>query len=908
MVLSFDRLQALRDCCRDDAAFVRLRQLLGLTVERDGFELPPADPEADSAPSACPHLLRGIAEATHLLLTGPDWSAAIGTMLQILGEATGVDRVYVFVIHPHPDTGEPSASQRWEWVQSAIAPQIHNPLLQNRPYTAAGLSRWYDLLRSGQSIRGRTSEFSPAEQRILRSQDIRAVLIVPIFVDGVLWGCIGFDECRRDRLWSEDDESALHLMAASLGGAIARQQIQEASHQSEARYRAMLDASPDQMFRLNRQGQYLDFKGNASSDIPREAIVGHTIRELLPPPVADICERTVQQALETGELQTCEYQLENSHGLRDFEARVVTGGQDEVLCIVRDITERKQAEDQLRLSEEKFSKAFRASPNLMSIATLMDGRLIEVNDSFVEVMGFSREEAVGQQANTLHIWVRPQDRSTVVRQLLREGTVKNFECQFRIKSGEIRIGLFSAERIDIGEQPCLIDVVVDITERKRAEQQLWAAAERDRLVSQITLRIRQSLDLSQILNTTVKEVHAFLKADRVCIGHKLPNNQAIIVAESVNAPWQSLHGLVIQSQEQMRELYHLFDQGQVRATDDVRSLTHYPAMSAYYLRFQVQASLAVPILLENELFGLLVAHQCSGPRHWESYEIELLSQLATQVSIAVQQANLYQQVRDLNAGLERQVQERTAQLRQKMEELQELNDLKDEFLNAFSHDLKTPVMGISLVLNNLLNQPGESIPINRAILERMAQSTNNQLHLILSMLESHSAETRGLSLHYELVQLSLLVQVIVEDLEPLVSKNSATLLNQVPPDLPLINADPVQLRRVFENLITNALNHNPPGVTITLSATVEEDLIRVTIHDDGVGMSRETCDRLFQRYTRGPKSRHTGIGLGLYLCRQIITAHGGQIGVASAAGQGSTFCLTLPLAIPTGANPAVSED
>ncbi|NJN87589.1 MAG: ATP-binding protein [Leptolyngbyaceae cyanobacterium SL_7_1] len=125
----------------------------------------------------------------------------------------------------------------------------------------------------------------------------------------------------------------------------------------------------------------------------------------------------------------------------------------------------------------------------------------------------------------------------------------------------------------------------------------------------------------------------------------------------------------------------------------------------------------------------------------------------------------------------------------------------------------------------------------------------------------------------------------------------------MPPDLPLVNADPLQLRRVFENLITNALNHNPPGIHLTLNATVETEMIRVTLQDNGVGMAEDVRDHLFERYSRGRNSRHSsGIGLGLYLCRQIITAHGGQIGAISAPGEGATFWLTLPLAIASTAN------
>jgi signal transduction histidine kinase len=103
---------------------------------------------------------------------------------------------------------------------------------------------------------------------------------------------------------------------------------------------------------------------------------------------------------------------------------------------------------------------------------------------------------------------------------------------------------------------------------------------------------------------------------------------------------------------------------------------------------------------------------------------------------------------------------------------------------------------------------------------------------------------------------------------------------------------------VFENLLTNAFNHNPPGLRMILRATVEEQVIRCTIEDNGVGMNPEQCDRAFELYARGSQARRsTGIGLGLYLCRQIVQAHGGEIGVTSSPGAGATFWFTLPLAM-----------
>jgi len=246
--------------------------------------------------------------------------------------------------------------------------------------------------------------------------------------------------------------------------------------------------------------------------------------------------------------------------------------------------------------------------------------------------------------------------------------------------------------------------------------------------------------------------------------------------------------------------------------------------------------------------------------------------------------------------LQKQLKSQNAQLQQQMLELQELNSLKEEFLHAVSHDLRTPIMGTLLVLKNLQSKSGETVPISRSILERMIHSSDRQLNLLNSLLEAHSNEMRGILLCCEPVQLNPMIQDLTADLEPLFTKNQVKLINLIPLDLPCVNGDTLQIRRVFENLLTNALNHNPPGLTLTLRAIVEEEMIYCTVEDNGVGIERSHCDLLFERYVRGSRTRSIGVGLGLYLCRQIITAHGGQIGVNSTPGTGTTFWLTLPLA------------
>lgn len=218
------------------------------------------------------------------------------------------------------------------------------------------------------------------------------------------------------------------------------------------------------------------------------------------------------------------------------------------------------------------------------------------------------------------------------------------------------------------------------------------------------------------------------------------------------------------------------------------------------------------------------------------------------------------------------------------------------FFHAVSHDLRNPVLGTLMVLKNLLSRPEENISISRSILERMIQSSDRQLNLINSLMEAHLSELQGVILQLQAVELLTVVEAAIADLEPLLAQNQVKLINLVSADLPLVNADPTQLWRVFSNLIVNALKHNPPEFVLTINATRKDDMIYCTVSDNGVGINQQQSDRLFDLYFRGASiGNSVGLGLGLYLCKQIINAHGGEIGVNSALDAGATFWFTLPI-------------
>jgi len=343
--------------------------------------------------------------------------------------------------------------------------------------------------------------------------------------------------------------------------------------------------------------------------------------------------------------------------------------------LAADVSERKAAETALLEQQRLTEQIAESTLAIMYIYDLIEQRNIYSNPQIAAVLGYDPDE-IQSMGNTLFpSLIHPNDLANVFanqRRLLnlQENEFMETEYRMRHQDGNYR-WLLSRDRVfsytadGIPKQS--LGVATDITILKETQMALYQQVERQRLMMAIAQRIRQTLDLDHILNTAVTEVRQFLQTDRVIIYRFEPDWSGFVIAESVVEGWRSILDMQVTDACFLATQRHQYEQGKIKATDDIYTAGLDPCYIKLLEKMQVRAKLVVPIVQDQRLWGLLVAQHCQSPRCWDALEIELQQQLATQIAIAIQQAELHQQVQTLNTGLELQVQERTAQVQQALD-------------------------------------------------------------------------------------------------------------------------------------------------------------------------------------------------------------------------------------------------
>ncbi|BAZ28626.1 diguanylate cyclase with PAS/PAC and GAF sensors [Cylindrospermum sp. NIES-4074] len=336
-------------------------------------------------------------------------------------------------------------------------------------------------------------------------------------------------------------------------------------------------------------------------------------------------------------------------------------GEEYNFAFSTDISERIQAETALRESEQRYRSVITAMAEGI-VLQQADGEITACNDSAERILGLTTDQMMGRTSIDPR-WQAIHEDGTSFPGETHPAivTLRTGQPQFNVIMG-VEKPDSSLSWVSINSQPlfkpdeskpyAVVASFTDITVRKQAELALQQQTERERMILAIAQHIRQSLDLEQILNTTVAEVRHFLQTDRVVIYRFNPDWSGVVVTESVAFGWQPILNREIIDNYFVETQGRSYQQGMVKVIPDIYT----PGFSDCYVellaQLQVRAKLVVPILQGNALWGLLVAHHCSAPREWQPWESQLLQQLATQVAIAIQQSELHQQLQLANQQLQ----------------------------------------------------------------------------------------------------------------------------------------------------------------------------------------------------------------------------------------------------------------
>ncbi len=308
----------------------------------------------------------------------------------------------------------------------------------------------------------------------------------------------GFDEdkyiaaLKRVPRWSREKVDTVMNFYTKLSNLISElsyknfllNQTMTEKKEREAFLKTLIDAIPFPVFYKGRDEKYLGFNRAFEEFFgeTKEHLIGKSVFDINPPELAKIYKAQDQELFNSGGVQRYESQCKNASGeLSDvlFNKAVFTdnkGTAAGLIGVLLDITEQKRAQEALRENEEKFRLAFDAGPDSVNVNRLKDGLYVEINEGFTRLTGFTREDVAGKTSLEINIWHNVADRMKLVQELREHGFCNNLEAQFRRKDGSVTTALMSARVISLQNEPHILSITRDISERKQAE------AERERLL------------------------------------------------------------------------------------------------------------------------------------------------------------------------------------------------------------------------------------------------------------------------------------------------------------------------------------------------------------------------------------------------------------------------------------------
>lgn len=674
----------------------------------------------------------------------------------------------------------------------------------------------------------------------------------------------------------------------------------------------------------------------ALSMVRREDVIGKPVLKAYPDMsekfrktgVSDLLE-SIRKVIATGQpddMSTLRYDLKDKHGmfiekyfsvahlpLLDADGRVLA-----VIQTATDVTTTIVSGQKLRQTERQLAEALdiaRVGTWIWDLAT----NKITVDKNLSRMFGLSADEcAKGLTPKAFISVIHPDDRQRMKAEIDKAISHKSlFDTEYRTldKNGEVHWLLARGSiETDASNKPVRFpNVLLDITERKQAE------ATRNFLVeasTALTVSLDYDTTLKSIAKLAVSEIADWCVVDIIYDG--VVNQVALAHKDPKKVTWASKLRQKLATNDLASDtaIAGVLARGQplfVPVIDEalIRELAPSPGWLKLAIELKVTAMIVVPLVSGKDVIGSISLILSGSNRHYAKSDLSMAVELANHASLAIANARLYdktktelamrvtlqEQLRTANDELEQRVLDRTKKLEESIADLNRSNQELQDFAYVASHDLQEPLRKIQAFGNLLEQEYADKLDDGADYLHRMQKAAARMSSLISDLLSLSRVTTKAQDLGP--VNLKTVALEVVEDLYARITETHGMV--QIG-NLPTIDADPLQMRQLLQNMIGNALKFHKPGeapqvlVSAKTISKAGAQYVKLSVADNGVGFEQKYTDRIFAVFQRlHGRDAYEGTGIGLAVCRKIVDRHHGVITAKSSPGQGSTFTACLPV-------------
>jgi len=403
----------------------------------------------------------------------------------------------------------------------------------------------------------------------------------------------------------------------------------------------------------------------------------------------------------------------------------------------------------------------------------------------------------------------------------------------------------------------------------KLNENLNKSAQHEKILQDVIFKTRLYEKPDDVFEFAVNRLADLYKVNRVINMHIDSSGDYIILHEALKEPLKKLEGTMMFKPESFKEI-GASTENSIMVVNDINQIKN-KELRNYLNKNHIQAFMLYPI---EELFPIKGERKteerimvCSDiPRKWSPQDTESLKLIIGTITI------IYIDIRNRN----------------------EIKEIEETFIASLVHDLKSPLYAEQKALEFILSRkPDTNLKSIMAYLEAMYMTNEDLLRLITNLLTVYSLDLGQHELKKESTNINKIIDNAISTIKPLADDNESKIIKNIQKNLAYIYMDPDEIKRIFINLISNAIKHNPKGTEIKVSAELKDDTILLSISDNGSGITKAEKATIFQKY-RSTKSK-VGSGLGLYLSKKLVERHEGKMWFESEEGKGTTFYFTLPL-------------